>query len=112
MLCSLTEHSVKQTLILCVANMENVQSIISVLILSTVFVFIYAQSDNDRDQNPPFQLPPFDGAQRGRQSQGRRSRIRETERIAGPSEGSSNFNSQRTRNNTSTVRLLCLLHVI
>jgi hypothetical protein len=112
-LSSLTEHSVRQTLILCVANMETVHSIISVLLLSIVFVFIYAQSDNnDRAQNPPFQLPPFDAAQKGRQSQGRRSRIRATEGIAGPSEGSSNFNFQRTRNNTSTVRLLFLLHVI
>jgi hypothetical protein len=111
MLSSLTEYSVTQTLILSVANMENVHFIISVLLLSIVFAFIYAQSDdNDRTQNPPFQLP-YNVAQKGRQSQGRRSRIRETEGMVGPSDGSSNFHSQRTRNNTSMVRLLFLLHV-
>jgi hypothetical protein len=91
--------------------METVHSIISVLLLSTVFVFICAQSDNnDRAQNPPFQ-PLFNVAQKGRQSQGRRSRIRETEGIEGPSERNSNLHFQRTRNNISAVRLLFLLHV-
>jgi hypothetical protein len=70
-----------------------------------MFVFIYAQNENkDRAQNPPFQPPPFNVAQKGRQ--GRRSaRIKETEGTAGPSDGTPNLHFQRTRNNNSVVRL-------
>jgi hypothetical protein len=90
MLISLTEHSVRHTLILCVVNMETVYPIILVLLLCTVFVLICAHSDhNGGAQNPSFPATPFNAAQKGRQIQGRRSRIRETEGITTASEGSS-----------------------
>jgi hypothetical protein len=102
MLSSSTERSVRHAPILCVVKMENVYSITLVLLLSTVFVFICAHSDNnDRAQNPSFQLAPFNVAQRGRQGPGRRSRTRETEGITTPSEGSSTLHFQTTINKIS-----------
>jgi hypothetical protein len=75
-----------------------------VLLLSIMFVFVYAQNDNnDRVHNPQFQLPPFNAAQKGRQ--GRRSgRLRETEATEGS--GATNLHFQRTINNDSVVRFL------
>jgi hypothetical protein len=81
--------------------MENVYSIILVLLLCTVFVFNYAHSDNVEAQNPLFPVTPFNAAQKGRQSQGRRSRIRVTEGITTPSEESSSLPFQMTINNIS-----------
>lgn len=70
-----------------------------------MFVFIYAQNENKvRTQNPPFQLPPFNVAQRGRHGQ-RSARVRETEGIRVPDEGTPNLHFQRARNNNSVVRL-------
>jgi hypothetical protein len=94
----------QRTLIVCAVNMRAVHSVISVVLLSLMFVFMYAQDDTKhRTQNPPFQPPPFNVAQKGRQ--GRRSaRIKETESTS-PSEGTPDLNIQRARHNNSVVRL-------
>jgi hypothetical protein len=88
----------------CAVNMDSVHSLISVLLLSIIFVFVYAQNDNNnRGHNPQFQLPPINAAQKGRQ--GRRSiQLGETEGKEGS--GTTNLHFHRTTNNVSAVRFL------
>jgi hypothetical protein len=96
-----TEHRSRQCVLY---NMDTVHSLMSLLLLSIMCMFVYAQNDNsDRVHNHQFQLPPFNAAQKGRQ--GRRSgRLRETEATEGSS--SPNLHFQKTTTNDSVVRVL------
>lgn len=84
--------------------MKTVHSRLSVLLLSIIFVSVYAQNDNsDRLHNPLYQLQPFNAAQTGHQ--GRQSSwLRETEEREGTS--ATNLHFKTTTNNDSVVRFL------